>query len=261
MPIGTPTAQTPTSTNVSTYTVPSTIASGSVVALAIMDSPSPLATATYGATDTKGNTYVSGTSFLENTGSIVWVYGAITTGLVGGTDSWSFTKGGSAVGVYVVPCVCTGVTGTADGSAGGLQNGGTGNNTWNTGSGITTTNASDLLLIATMYCHGTTGLTETPAAGYTDFTPSGSYFSGWSQGITVAYQIASSTGTYAPTGTYSSSTNGNAAEILALQGSGGGGGGAPAPRVSQLMTIGVGRHGGFRRDRQGDLWLPERMVS
>lgn len=216
MPIGTPTALTSMSSNASTYTCPSTISAGSVVALAMMDSPSPLATASYSATDTQGNTYTGGTSFLENTGSIVWVYGAITTQLVGGVDHWSFTKGGAAVAVIVVPVVCTGVTATTDGSAGGLQSGGTGNNTWNTGSGVTTTSANDLLLVAGMYCHSVSGITETPAAGYTDFTPTGTYFSGWSQGIFIAYQIVSVTGTYAPTGTFSTSTNGNAVEILAL---------------------------------------------
>ncbi len=177
-------------------------------------------------TDTKGNTYVSGGFTVDpgqNTLAAVW-YCANSTALTT-SDHLTVTLTSALLGfgqlwsASVDEASGAATSSVTDGSQG--KNSQTGA-TWNTGTGVATTNANDLLWAGFCTNQGLpfalVNADSTPASGWNTLTQ----LSGGGNGAGAAYQVVSATGTDKGGGTATATNNGTSAVFVAFKAAAGG---------------------------------------
>lgn len=202
-------------------------------------------TVTASVSDNSGNGYTwsaLGSRVVDGAGQSVELFATYATnGLASGTVITATFS--SAVTYKMISAVS--YTGIASSSSTDVTNtNSTGSQTtWN-GAAVTTTNASDLVF-AVAETNGVGQPTDTPGSGWTevhDFNMSGQV------AMTTVYQVESSTGTYTPSGTWSSSQTGAGQGYVtaALKAAPAAGTCGTVDLYARLGSIGSGTTNGYR---------------
>lgn len=208
------------------------VAAGSLILVSVACSNVGDTTNLKSVTDTQGNTYVSGGFTVDggqNTLAACW-YCVNSAHALSTADSVTVTLNSALLGsgetwkVAVDYATGEATSSVTDGEQ--SKNSQTGA-TWNTGTGITTTNANDLLWVVFGINQGEpAAIVNADCAPNSGWTLQAAIINGGNNGdsLRTGYNIVSATGTYFGGGTCTTASNGASALIIAFKAAAGGGG-------------------------------------